>query len=297
MDNALATLSHYGKSFRFASYLLSKNTVMPAARLYAFCRYVDDIADESEQASIAKSQLNQIKNDVLSGQSNDEQTRDFIELMQQFSIRQQDAIVLINGVESDLSAVLVEHEKDLLCYAYQVAGVVGLMMNPLLGGCAKGEPFAVDLGIAMQLTNIARDVLEDAKMGRRYLPFDWCPLSPQQIVNADEKSKVVVQKAIQRLLDLAEHYYQSAQYGLAYLPAKNSRSIAVASRVYRAIGVKLKHRNYAFWQPRCIVPHYQKVLIAMATLTKHTFTRHSFAAHQATLHTPLYDVLMTRGNE
>ena len=297
MDNALATLTHYGKSFRFASYLLDKNTVMPAARLYAFCRYVDDIADESDNASVAQSQLDHIKSDLLSQQSNDPNTCDFIKLVKQFGIRQQEAITLINGVESDLSPVLVENEKELLCYAFQVAGVVGLMMNPILGGCAKAEPFAIDLGIAMQLTNIARDVLEDAEMGRRYLPFDWCPLSPQQIKNADAKSKVIVQKAIQRLLDLADHYYQSAQHGLAYLPAKNSRAIAVASSVYRAIGIKLKRRNYAFWQPRCFVPHYQKVFIAIATLTKYAFTRHSFVTHQAQLHIPLNDVFAGRSNK
>ena len=108
---------------------------------------------------------------------------------------------------------------------------------------------AIDLGIAMQLTNIARDVLEDAEMGRRYLPASWVgDLAPEQIVvlakTPNDDAAVTVTNAVSRLLTLADAYYKSGIAGLSYLPLRAHISIAVAALVYRQIGVQLAQQNY-----------------------------------------------------
>jgi phytoene synthase len=161
---------------------------------------------------------------------------------------------------------------------------VGEMMCPLLQADLRGESFAIDLGIAMQLTNIARDVLDDAYLGRRYLPASWCPLTPKEIINADNSQRKLVQTAIKQVLALAEVYYQSARSGYAYLPRKNSRAIAVAGEVYRQIGVKLNHYDCAFWLGRCVIPTHKKILVAIITLIKLLLHKPTQKPHQPKLH-------------
>ncbi len=284
MDEAVSTLSQHGKTFRFAGYFLSENTLFAAARLYQFCRYVDDIADESEISLVAKQQLTQIQQDLIDGKSSDNKVMDFIILTKEYKIKKTASLTLIEGVMSDLSPVLIKHEDDLIRYAYQVAGVVGEMMCPLLRADLRGESFAIDLGIAMQLTNIARDVLDDAYLGRRYLPESWCPLTPKEIINADHSQRKLVQMAIKQVLALAEIYYQSARSGYAFLPKKNSRAIAVAGEVYRQIGVKLNHYDCAFWLGRCVIPIHKKILITIKTLVNLLLHKPTQKPHQAKLH-------------
>jgi phytoene synthase len=284
MNEAVSILSQHGKTFRFAGYLLSENTLLAAARLYQFCRYADDIADESEVSLVAKKQLTQIQQDLIDDKSTDNKVMDFIVLAKEYKIKKTAPLTLIEGVMSDLSPVLIKHENDLIRYAYQVAGVVGEMMCPLLQADLRGESFAIDLGIAMQLTNIARDVLDDAYLGRRYLPASWCPLTPKEIINADNSQRKLVQTAIKQVLALAEVYYQSARSGYAYLPRKNSRAIAVAGEVYRQIGVKLNHYDCAFWLGRCVIPTHKKILVAIITLIKLLLHKPTQKPHQPKLH-------------
>ena len=284
MNEAVSILSQHGKTFRFAGYLLPENTLLAAARLYQFCRYADDIADESEVSLEAKKQLTQIQQDLIDDKSTDNKVMDFIVLAKEYKIKKTASLTLIEGVMSDLSPVLIKHENDLIRYAYQVAGVVGEMMCPLLQADLRGESFAIDLGIAMQLTNIARDVLDDAYLGRRYLPASWCPLTPKEIINADNSQRKLVQTAIKQVLALAEVYYQSARSGYAYLPRKNSRAIAVAGEVYRQIGVKLNHYDCAFWLGRCVIPTHKKILVAIITLIKLLLHKPTQKPHQPKLH-------------
>jgi phytoene synthase len=284
MNEAVSILSQHGKTFRFAGYLLPENTLLAAARLYQFCRYADDIADESEVSLVAKKQLTQIQQDLIDDKSTDNKVMDFIVLAKEYKIKKTASLTLIEGVMSDLSPVLIKHENDLIRYAYQVAGVVGEMMCPLLQADLRGESFAIDLGIAMQLTNIARDVLDDAYLGRRYLPASWCPLTPKEIINANNSQRKLVQTAIKQVLALAEVYYQSARSGYAYLPRKNSRAIAVAGEVYRQIGVKLNHYDCAFWLGRCVIPTHKKILVAIITLIKLLLHKPTQKPHQPKLH-------------
>ena len=190
---ALQTLAKNGKSFYWASCLLGRQMAIDAAELYSLCRLLDDIADGDidgldKEAGIKRlryirRQLNQIH----SGESPDPPDPALLQYMPVMKRRQipvMPLIHLLDGLLLDQSAMLIKDEAELVVYAYHVAGAVGLLMCPVLG-CEDRTafPFAVDMGIGMQLTNIARDILEDARMGRRYLPENWTgQLSPDQIV-------------------------------------------------------------------------------------------------------------------
>lgn len=266
---ALATLAKHGKSFRFAGYFLPEDKLAQAARLYAFCRWIDDIADESSDKAQAKVELNNIQNALESGTHICSNTSDFLLLQQELGFSSTLPIQLIEGVKQDLYTVEFETEYDLIRYAYRVAGVVGLMMCPILGADEEGLPHATNLGIAMQLTNIARDVFEDAVMGRRYIPRQWCDVSAQEIVKNSEATQNKVVEAVKRLLTLSESYYCSGWQGLTYLPKKSRTAIAIAASVYREIGVKLaKHHKYAYWHGRTHVKLSKKVFIASSILLR-----------------------------
>jgi phytoene synthase len=149
----------------------------------------------------------------------------------------------------------------------------------------------------MQLTNIARDVMEDAKMQRRYIPQDWVKgLSAAQITKSEIAERAVVQKAIQRLLQLAETYYQSGLAGLYYLPPRNRRAIAVAAFVYRDIGRKLLNNDCIYWQGRVMVPTSKKLLLASQALWQLTTSKlaHTDCVHASELHLHLTAQMQTK---
>jgi phytoene synthase len=286
-DNPTAILKKHGKSFNFARFFLGSETGIAAARLYRFCRIVDDIADENEDKVEAAQQLTLLKQQIVQNQKTDPVIGDFLELCSEYGIDRNHGITLIDGVSQDLIPLALASDKMLIQYAYRVAGVVGLMMAPILGAKKLGFSFAVDLGIGMQLTNIARDVMEDAQMQRRYIPGDWVEgLSAEQIANNELADRIVVQKAIKSLLQLAETYYQSGLSGLYYLPARNRRAIAVAAFVYRDIGRKLLSNQCIYWQGRVIVPTARKLQLACQALWQLTTSRlaHTDCVHASELH-------------
>jgi phytoene synthase len=134
----------------------------------------------------------------------------------------------------------------------------------------RAEAFAIDLGIAMQLTNISRDVLEDAKMGRRYLPSDWFEsvVSVDDIANAESDCLQPVTQAIDRLLQLSETYYASALMGIRLLPFRSRLSIAIALRVYRQIGWVLRRQDLAWWKGRVMVGKTEKARLSLRSLSE-----------------------------
>ena len=151
-------LKRHGRSFHFASLFLSADHRGRAADLYAFCRQVDDIADEAVDKNKAWDELETIKANLPKGTNGTSRA----------------AYDLVATVQSDLRTVDLQTQDDLIQYAYGVAGTVGLLMCDVLGvHDARAKSYAIDLGIGMQLTNIARDVQADALIGRRYLPMSW----------------------------------------------------------------------------------------------------------------------------
>jgi phytoene synthase len=294
-DDPTELLKKHGKTFNFARLFLGSKTGLAAARLYRFCRIVDDIADESPDPDIAKVKLNELKESITQNTADHHVVQDFLKLCEEYQIERNHGITLIDGVSQDLNLVALPALETLIQYAYQVAGVVGLMMAPILGAKKVGYPFAIDLGIGMQLTNIARDVLEDAQMGRRYLPGEWVnTLSTSQIALASIGHREQVQDAIKVLLNLAEKYYQSGLAGLYYLPPRNRQAIAVAAYVYRDIGRKLLKNDCRYWLGRVVVSKPKKIFLASQALwhLKTAVIAHHETAHQDELHSHLqYDIL------
>lgn len=266
-ESPTALLKKHGKSFNFARLFLGSQIGLSAARLYGFCRIIDDIADENEDKMEARKQLDEIKRAILNNAKNHPLVGDFLHLCEENNIDRKNGIILVEGVSEDLSLQAFDNPQEIIQYAFKVAGVVGLMMAPILGAEKQGYRFAIDLGIGMQLTNIARDVMEDAQMNRRYVPGAWInSMSAQQIVLNKKNQRETVQNSISRLLALAQEYYESGLAGLYYLPVRNRKSIAVAAYVYRGIGHILLKKNCIYWQGRVIVSTPRKVSLACHAL-------------------------------
>ena len=245
-DKALAV---YGKSFHWAQRFLGQHMGMKAAQLYQFCRILDDIADGDIEHGPKR--LGRIRKNILStGIASDPLLTHFQPFLTKQKFPTEVIVALIDGLLSDQRLVRMKSDAELLSYAYHVAGTVGILMcNVLDCNDEQALGHAIDLGIAMQLTNIARDVLEDAGMGRRYLPASWVGnLTPEQIVTQsktpDSDAALQITNAVSRLLTLADDYYKSGIAGLPYLPLRAHISIAVAALVYRQIGVQLAQQNY-----------------------------------------------------
>lgn len=292
-ESAIDVLQKHGKSFRFAGMFLDKVQLKQAARLYAFCRWVDDIADENPDKIAAKKRLFAIKKGINRNVADSPELSDFLNLKSELRLPGDQPCSLIDGVISDLESVAVQDINQLMRYAFRVAGVVGLMMCPILRAAPLGYRHAVDLGMAMQLTNIARDVMEDAEMGRRYIPEVWCSRTPGEIVKNLPETQQEVQSAVDKLLNLAEQYYASGAIGFGYLPTSSRRAIMVAATIYREIGIKLKSDKCQYWRGRTVISLPRKVTLSLKALTVGHPLPQQLASkqHLGSLHSMLYDLL------
>jgi len=285
-----AVLSAKGRSFHWARRFLGERHAERATRLYMLCRYVDDIADEADSGPAALQALAKMKQDIGSGRSTDPIVADGIRLFAECGIEPGIFIELIDGVESDLGTVRIADTDALIHYCYQVAGTVGLMMCRILDAKeAAADAHAIDLGIAMQLTNICRDVVADATLDRRYLPATLVgELAPAAFLQPG--TDAAVRSALSDLLQLADRYYQSGESGLAYLPVASRAGILLAARVYHAIGSTLRRNDFCFQSGRAVVGTGRKSLITLQTLAEFVLHRRYWqvpATHDAALHEPL----------
>lgn len=288
-DEAVAVLKSNGRSFHFASRLLGQTYRTRAARLYAFCRYVDDLADEASDTTIAAQELLALRTSLQTGKASEPCVVSMIDLMQELAMPLAPVLSLVSGVQSDLEPRRVKDQAELLQYAYQVAGTVGVMMCIILDVRERQAwPFAIDLGIAMQLTNIARDVGEDAQKGRVYLPATWLgDISAAQIPAPTPVAAEKLRNATQKVLDLAQTYYQSGLDGIQYLPPTARYGIVVAAMVYREIGQMVAQADHCSWDSRAIVPYPRKLATAAKALTRYaikTGNRQEHPCHDAHLH-------------
>ena len=259
-------LAKHGKSFYWASFFLGKKLADRAARLYEFCRFVDDIADGDlphRHETLEDISQSLIHHQVSAGT----EVQAFLQLANDIDIPIIAATELLDGMLLDQQPTAVKDEAELLRYCHAVAGTVGIMMCRVLD-CQhrRADQFAIDLGIAMQLTNIARDVLEDAKMGRRYIPATWANYPADDIAQAQTQCLDPVAIATERLLNLAEKYYTSALLGIQLLPFRSRFSITVALRIYRQIGIVLRRRHCAWWKGRAMVGKTEKLIISLYSL-------------------------------
>ena len=249
------TLAVYGKSFNWARRFLGQRMGADAARLYQFCRVLDDMADGDIENGYHR--LRSIRREFVTlGEPLDPLMVVFKPFLHKHHCSPDVFVALIDGLLSDQKPVRIKTETELLVYAYRVAGTVGILMCDILNCHHKNALYhAMDLGIAMQLTNIARDVLEDAEMGRRYLPESWVgDLQPSRIVSLAKtpltNEAITVTTAVKKLLNLADNYYTSGMEGFSYLPLRAHISIAIAAHLYREIGVQLRLKQYGWHRGR-----------------------------------------------
>jgi len=257
----------HGKSFWFASLFLPSHVASDAARLYAFCRRMDDLADVAVTQE-KREELMKVRQDIQRGVSNDPVVADFLELAQKYNLPTDATDWLIGTFLEDAETpMLIEDEKELVRYCYGVAGTVGLMMAPILGADrSRAGAAAIYLGVAMQMTNIARDVLEDSREGRRYLPGEWVRNALPQEMMASVESRVEIASAVERLLDLADEYYAVAATGFPLIPSRSRRGIAIAAAIYREIGMVLRRKKCAWWEGRVSVSLMWKLWVASRVL-------------------------------
>ena len=222
-------LSIYAKSFNWSGFFLPKKIYIKCSKLYDFCRTIDNIADQNTDLEIKKKELGEFKIKFEEKNQQDSVIKNMWNLMNESNISKKIVDDLFDGVESDLKQeVRIKTEKELLVYSYRVAGTVGLMMAKIFG-IKKKESLqrAIDLGIAMQLTNIARDVVEDEKKNRIYLI---------------KKSKDTLLD-IKNIISKADSFYDSSFVGIKDIPLSCRFSIVVARRVYRQIGKKILEKK------------------------------------------------------
>ena len=218
-------LSVYAKSFSWAGFFLPKETLKKCSALYDFCRVADNIADDDEMIENKEKKFDQFKNDFNQKKFDDPIIKNMWDLIKEFNISLKIVQDLFVGIKSDIKEkVQFNSKKDLLIYSYRVAGTVGLMMAKILKVNNKSSlKSAIDLGIAMQLTNISRDVIEDSRNNRFYINN-----------NFNEISSTIY---------LANTFYENSFYSIKDIPISFRFSILVARRVYRKIGVKILNKK------------------------------------------------------
>ncbi len=218
-------LAIYAKSFNWAGFFLPKKTYEKCSALYDFCREADNIADDENRIEVKKDNFIKFRNNFVNKNYDNPVIRNMWDLINEFNISNKIVEDLFEGINSDIKEnVKLNSKKELLIYSYRVAGTVGLMMAKILN-VQKQQSLksAIDLGIAMQLTNISRDVIEDKKNNRFYINENF-----EEIMNT---------------IKLSEKFYENSFYSIKEIPLSFRFSILVARRVYRKIGYKILNKK------------------------------------------------------
>lgn len=238
-------LSIYAKSFNWAGFFLPKKTYLKCSALYDFCRIADNIADSDENISIKKEKFINFQNNFNNQKFDDPIISNMWQLIKEFNIPIKVVHDLLDGINSDIQKnIKLKNKKDLLLYSYKVAGTVGLMMAKILKVNKKSSlKSAIDLGIAMQLTNIARDVCEDKARNRQYVSHDF--------------------SGIREIIYDSQIFYENSFKSIRNIPIRSRFSVIVARRVYRKIGdYILKQKNIENYNKagKIYVPVFEKLI-------------------------------------
>jgi phytoene synthase len=275
-----ASIEQGSQSFAAAAKLFDRRTREDAVMLYAWCRYCDDIIDgqqlghrashDAEEGSETE-RLDRLKEKTVKAlqgmPSDDAQFEALRRVVERNEINPQYPLQLLHGFEMDVRHTTYTTMNDTSLYCYHVAGVVGVMMAMIMGARdPETLDRASDLGMAFQLTNICRDIVDDAREGRCYLPSEL--LQEYRIVSIDPHNAAQRDALFQVasvLLEDAERYYSSAYCGLPDLPFRSAWAIASARRIYRAIGRKLLAAGPSAWDKRISTSSATKAgLVVMA---------------------------------
>ena len=218
-------LSIYAKSFNWAGFFLPKKKYKQCSELYDFCRVADNIADDENKIEVKKNNFIKFRNNFTNKNCDDPIIKNMWDLMNEFNISKQIVDDLLEGINSDIKEnVKLNSKKEVLIYSYRVAGTVGLMMAKILNVSKRTSlKSAIDLGIAMQLTNISRDVIEDKKNNRSYINESF--------------------EDIKTTIELSDKFYDNSFYSIKEIPIAFRFSILVARRVYRKIGYNILNKK------------------------------------------------------
>ncbi len=266
------TLKSRAKTFYFASLFFSKEIRLDIEDLYLFCRYVDDISDHSNiSTKEAKKNLQKIKKEIQNNHSTNIIVKKFLKLMIKYQINSSTPLFLIEGVLDDLKEVNLKNFDQLIEYSYKVAGTVGLMMCRIMKVRDNKLKFkGIQLGIAMQLTNISRDIEEDLKRKRIYLPKSFRSFKHE---NYDEITqsinlKKTISQDLKKIICEADKIYLNAWDGISELPIKYKIPIAIASELYQSIGKKIRKKKFDIWNKRIFLTRVEKIFFAIKALIK-----------------------------
>ena len=271
-----AAIAAGSQSFAAAARLMPAGIREDTVMLYAWCRHADDVVDGQELGSAPEmggdpvARLAALKADTLDALRGDGPASPPFAALRAVARRHDFPdrwpLDLIDGFAMDVAGREYRTLNDTLDYSYHVAGVVGVMMARVMGvRDAAVLDRACDLGLAFQLTNIARDVIDDARIGRVYLPGDWLERAGARVEGATPSPELYA--VILRLLDAAEPYYASALAGLPALPARCAWSIAAAARIYRAIGTRIRRGGPQAYRQRIGTSGTAKAGLALRGLT------------------------------
>lgn len=251
----------YGKSFYWAGKFLEKEVFEDCSTLYAFCRVIDNLVDKK---SNSKTNVKKFIKDYQSQNSKIQVNKEFKKIETKYQIPKKYINDLFYGINLDTKTVKIKSTKEIIKYSYYVAGTVGAMMSYIFQTSKpQAIKHAINLGIAMQLTNISRDVLKDAYLNRIYLP--------KNMLNEEITAKDIIKKkfnkkhlflVIKKIIFLSEKYYDNGNIGIKYLPKKVKFPIFLASSLYRGIGKKIFNSSYnRYFLDRTYLNFMEKIII------------------------------------
>lgn len=276
VERCRRVLAHHAKSFALASRFLPASCRDDAAIVYAYCRRVDDAIDRPDGTGDALGALREELGAVYGSRPiADPVLAAFRDVVQRTAIPRAYPTELLAGMEMDVRGARYETVDELLLYAFRVAGTVGLMMSHVMG-VSRDEALvnAARLGMAMQLTNIGRDVLEDWSFGRLYVPAELLDPTTHRLLDGAWKGPFPsaaapgVRRAVKALLAIADRYYRSGEEGLPALSFRCAIAIRTASLVYAAIGHRIAHRGHDPLAGRAVVPSREKLALVGESLRR-----------------------------
>lgn len=287
---AAAATAAGSKSFYFATRFFPEDLARSAHAVYWFCRTTDDLVDECPSVGQGRADLEQwaldLREAFATGQARHPVLSAFIDTVARHGIPHQYAYDLIEGMRMDLDGTRYATFEDLTVFCYRVASVVGLMMTHVIGfrdtaDRDEGLRRAIDLGIAMQLTNILRDVGEDLARGRLYLPAEDMlrfGYGEEQLRRGERNA------AFRHLMDFqiarARRYFAQAEPGIALLDPRGSFAVRVAADVYARILHRIEANDYDVFSRRAVVPPAQKYWLTAKAMTgpmiRHSVDRLAF---------------------
>lgn len=284
--NSKEIMKKNGRTFFWASQFLPHEEAQNIQDLYAFCRFVDDLVDVQGKC------CGQIVEDLEKKRSHIEQVQALLCMASKKKMSLEPAKILVSTLDKDRKGKIIDTYKELLRYCYGVASTVGLMMCDIFSVQNKAAyPFAIDLGIAMQLTNIARDIYEDAMQDKIYLPQEVFgkKITPESIQAQENLNEVLL--AREQILMLADRYYLSADLGMRFLPRRARLAILMASRLYQAKGKTIRTRSAFYLKNRADTSLLAKIYQTSRAICSFCFdpkySSAGEAVHDASLHSDL----------